>query len=188
MKASLSYPSKEKVQVFLKDQSTKSFNYQAILGTKKEGIVGYDNDHNFIEIGKLQKNWDQAKAALNEWRQFPVPWTKIESSSEKIKEGLTVGVYFKIFGLWWINSARVVYTIDEPNKFGYAYGTLPGHLESGEECFWIERDDNGMISYHIRAFSKPDHFLVRLAYPIARMFQKKFVKESLKAMFDFANA
>ena len=30
---------------------------------------------------------------------------------------------------------RVVYVIDEPDIRGFAYGTLPGHPESGEERF-----------------------------------------------------
>jgi uncharacterized protein (UPF0548 family) len=28
---------------------------------------------------------------------------------------------------------RVVYVLDEPERRGFAYGTLPGHPESGEE-------------------------------------------------------
>ncbi len=104
-----------------------------------------------------------------------------------IKKGETVAVLFKIFNIWWINSARIVYTIDNENKFGFAYGTLPGHLEKGEECFWIEKDESGSVYYHIKAFSKPAYWFVWLAYPLARIFQRRFVKESLSGMKKFSN-
>ena len=41
--------------------------------------------------------------------------------------------------------ARVVYVIDEPLRKGFAYGTLPGHPETGEEAFIVEyRDDDSV--------------------------------------------
>ena len=85
-------------------------------------------------------------------------------------------------GLWWMNSARIIYTIDEPNSFGWAYGTLNDHVEMGEECFWIEKNENYEVTYHIRAFSKPNYWMTKLAYPLARVWQKQFVKESMTYM------
>ena len=74
--------------------------------------------------------------------------------------------------LWWLNACRIVYVVDDsgPNfKFGFAYGTLPGHVESGEERFLIEwnRADNS-VWYDILAFSRPNHVLTRLGYPFVR--------------------
>lgn len=37
---------------------------------------------------------------------------------------------------------QVVYVLDEPDRQGFAYGTLPGQPESGEEAFVIERADD----------------------------------------------
>jgi hypothetical protein len=50
---------------------------------------------------------------------------------------------------------RVVYVIDEPRRRGFAYGTLPGHPESGEEAFVLEQRDDGTIASNIIAFSRP---------------------------------
>ena len=56
--------------------------------------------------------------------------------------GATVAVLARTFGAWWISPARIVRTIDETTaegaRFGFASGTLPGHVESGEERFLIE--------------------------------------------------
>ena len=68
-------------------------------------------------------------------------------------------------------------------RYGFAYGTLPGHAESGEERFnveWHEQDD--AVWYDIVAFSRPQQFLARLGYPFARRLQKRFARDSAAAM------
>jgi uncharacterized protein DUF1990 len=41
---------------------------------------------------------------------------------------------------------RVAYVIREPLLRGFAYGTLPGHPEAGEERFALEQHGDGTIS------------------------------------------
>jgi uncharacterized protein (UPF0548 family) len=94
----------------------------------------------------------------------------------------------RAIGLWWLNSCRIVYVVDESgpiSKFGFAYGTLPGHVESGEERFLIEwdRGKNG-VWYDILAFSRPNHFLTRLGYPVVRRLQKRFGRDSAASMLN----
>ena len=68
-------------------------------------------------------------------------------------------------------------------RFGFAYGTLPEHAESGEERFLIEWDRaGGGVWYDILAFSRPRHILTRLGYPFARAMQKRFGQQSAAAM------
>ncbi|WP_188827838.1 DUF1990 family protein [Nocardia camponoti] len=68
---------------------------------------------------------------------------------------------------------RVVYVIDEPNRAGFAYGTLPGHPEIGEELFAVEYEpDSGAVYGVIAAFSRPGAWYVRAAGPIARAAQR----------------
>ena len=78
---------------------------------------------------------------------------------------------------------RVVYTVDTPDRQGFAYGTLPGHAETGEARFLIEWDrKEGGVWYDILAFSRPRHFLARLGYPLVRKAQKQFGRDSAAAM------
>jgi uncharacterized protein (UPF0548 family) len=85
-----------------------------------------------------------------------------------------------------VNACRVVYVVDEGGpvqRFGFAYGTLPDHAESGEERFtveWHEADD--AVWYDILAFSRPQQLLARLGYPFARRLQKRFARGSAAAM------
>ena len=75
------------------------------------------------------------------------------------------------------SAARVVYLVEEGRpvrRFGFAYGTLPDHVETGEERFtveWHENDDS--VWYDMLAFSRPQHPLIKLSSPLARMLQKR---------------
>jgi uncharacterized protein (UPF0548 family) len=87
------------------------------------------------------------------------------------------------FGLWWLNACRVVYVVEEADRFGFAYGTLPDHAGSGEERFLVEWDQaTGLVWYDVLAFSRPRHVLARLGYPWTRRVQKRFGRDSAAAM------
>jgi uncharacterized protein (UPF0548 family) len=77
--------------------------------------------------------------------------------------------------VWWLNAARIVYVIDEPRWFGFAYGTLPGHVERGEERFSVEWLDDDTVWYDLMAFSRPHYWGARLVKPLARRLQRRFV-------------
>lgn len=107
--------------------------------------------------------------------------------------GQTVAIMGWAAGFWWLNSCRIVYTVEEltdtTTRFGFAFGTLPAHVESGEERFLIEWDRNtDQVAYDILAFSKPNHILTRLGYPLVRRFQKRFGQDSAASMFRAVNA
>lgn len=65
---------------------------------------------------------------------------------------------------------RIVAVIDESDHYGYAYGTLPGHPERGEELFLLERSREGDVLLTIRADSVPAGAL-RYVSPIVDMLQ-----------------
>jgi uncharacterized protein (UPF0548 family) len=88
-------------------------------------------------------------------------------------------------GVWWLNACRIIYVLDEQapvRRFGFAYGTLPAHVEQGEERFSVELQPDGSVWYDLRAFSRPRYWPVRLGKPFARRLQMRFVRESMTAM------
>ncbi|MGN6502732.1 MAG: DUF1990 family protein [Pseudolysinimonas sp.] len=78
--------------------------------------------------------------------------------------------------------ARVVYVIDEPLRKGFAYGTLPGHPERGEEAFVVEYRDDDSVWLTIRAFSRPANALFWLGYPVLRLLQEFFTRRYERAL------
>jgi uncharacterized protein (UPF0548 family) len=77
--------------------------------------------------------------------------------------------------------ARVVLVLDEPDRRGFAYGTLPGHPECGEELFVVERDGSATWLV-IRAFSRPGRWYTRLAGPVGRLLQRRTTERYVGAL------
>jgi uncharacterized protein (UPF0548 family) len=169
----------------LSAQSALTFSY-ADVGASAAGIpAGFDHDRQRVVIGHGDADFAAACEALRGWRQFPVSWTAIFPAAAPLAAGTSVLMLCRVLGLWWANGCRIVYTIDEagpPRQFGFAYGTLPSHVECGEERFVVERDELGQVWYELAAFSRPRHWLLKLGYPLVRQFQAKFRRDSAAAM------
>ncbi|HVX12672.1 MAG TPA: DUF1990 domain-containing protein [Pirellulales bacterium] len=181
-KLSLRKPTAESIRRFLSEQAGLPFSYAAVGATADEPPGDFVVDHTRIRLGEGEAVFQAGRAALQRWEQFRLGWVEAWSADTPIRPGEVVAVLGRAMGLWWLNSCRIVYVVDEVGpvtRFGFAYGTLPGHVESGEERFLIEwqRTDNS-VWYDILAFSKPNHILARLGYPIVRRLQKRFGRDS----------
>ncbi len=97
--------------------------------------------------------------------------------------GDTAWIVIPVVGPWGVRSpARVVYVIDEPNRKGFAYGTLPGHPESGEEAFVVDQAADGSVWLTITAFSRPSAWYWWALYPVLRMFQEYYTRRYLRSL------
>jgi hypothetical protein len=68
-------------------------------------------------------------------------------------------------------------------RFGFAYGTLTNHAESGEELFEVFVDGrSGQVMYRIRAMSWPQTVVTRIGRPIVRLLQARLRRDSIAAM------
>ena len=78
---------------------------------------------------------------------------------------------------------RVVYVVDEPDVRGFAYGTLPGHPECGEERFAVRYDPNtSAVFAEVTAFSRPATWWVKVGGPFVRAAQRIMAKRYLRAV------
>lgn len=178
----IQYPSEAQLKVFKNRIVSLPFSYKEVGSSASNFPPNFNHDHNRIYLGKGEEVWQNAKIALQNWQQFPSPWTAIYPNTTPFEKDQVVVVAFHLFGLWWFNGARIVYAFDEANRFGFAYGTLTKHVEIGEECFWIERNEQGETYYCIKAFSRPNYWYVKLVKPLARIYQRKFVRQSFESM------
>ena len=83
---------------------------------------------------------------------------------------------------------RVVAVVDEPDRFGFTYGTLRVHPEQGEESFTVVRQADGAVVFEIAAASRPRHVLARACPPVARRLQRSATTRYLDAMSAAAGA
>jgi uncharacterized protein (UPF0548 family) len=181
-----SKPSDAQALDFIAQERELPFSYPEVGQTRGESNVsGYNNDYNVQSLGQGDAVWEAAKEAIRQWRMFPGGWAYVTPRPLPIRSGEVVAMAACVMGIWWLNSCRIVYVIDTNEQFGFAYGTLPGHAERGEELFMVEKTANGQVQYVLKAFSTPRHWMARLGYPLARAYQKKFVQDSKAAMLQF---
>jgi uncharacterized protein (UPF0548 family) len=93
------------------------------------------------------------------------------SSSSDVAPDAVVDLRLGVGPLSVTAPCRVVYVVDEPGRCGYAYGTLPGHPEFGEESFMLTRNESGEIAFTVTAFSRPATALSKVAGPLGRRVQ-----------------
>ncbi len=183
---SLRKPSPTRVTEFLESQSSLPFSYQKIGATASTPPSGYLHDEYRVILGAGESDYLKAVAAIQSWRHFDLPWVELAVSG-KPRVDQVVGIVLRLGPVWSLNACRVVYTFDndepEARRSGFAYGTLPGHAESGEERFevlWTAGDD--AVCYRIFAFSRPANRLIRLGSPLVRTLQRRFATDSQRAM------
>jgi uncharacterized protein (UPF0548 family) len=149
----------------------------------------YDHDRKEVLVKGGQSTFTAIKAAIQRFDHFPDDWTYAYSASGRVDApGQNVGVVFRQFGLWWMNGARVIEIIDRSDLYGFSYGTLRGHVERGEEVFYVRKDKNGSVYYGIAAYSKPRFWGARLLKFYARWQQRRFVRDSLQKMSNIKAA
>lgn len=182
-------PTTREVEAFLEEQAGSRLSYLEVGATRKGAPPPpyYKVDHNRVRLGTGELAFRIAIAAMRQWKMFDLGWVRIAWPGAPLREETTVAVVARTAGFWSLNAARIVYTMDEltvtGRRFGFAYGTLLDHAESGEERFSVElQRSDGSVWYELFAFSRPRHWLAQIGYPLARRYQRRFARESMAAM------
>lgn len=183
-------PEKDAIEALIRTRGEDEFSYPLVGGTRDQAAAppGYNVDHNRVCLGRGEAVFERASAALRSWEMFNLGWVQAVDRGAELAPGKTVATLARSYGFWWLNLCRIVYRLEEAGptrKFGFAYGTLPRHVERGEERFlieWNQSDDS--VWYDIFAFSQPAYWMVKLGRPMARRLQRKFARDSKQAMLD----
>jgi uncharacterized protein (UPF0548 family) len=129
-----------------------------------------------------RRDFQSAAEELLAWRVHERAGLTVAASSHHVTAGAVVKMTVGIKPLALHIPCRVVYLIEEPQRSGFAYGTLPGHPESGEELFLLEQNPDDSITFTIKAFSKPASALARAGGPITRWIQLAMTNRYLEAL------
>jgi uncharacterized protein (UPF0548 family) len=159
------------------------------VGLTREAIsvppTGYRLDAYGTTLGEGEAAFETACTVLRDFGHYPPSFTRVVSLSPGLAAGRVFGTLALHGGFASLHPCRIVEVIDEaqPRRFGFALGTLPGHVLVGEECFLIELDErSGRVRYEVRAVSRPDLPIARLGLPIIRLFQARFRRQTCAEM------
>jgi uncharacterized protein (UPF0548 family) len=144
-----------------------------------------------VPVGLRRRQWhtdlqgdssfSRAVAALEDWAVHRRAGLHVQTDgSLEIGTNVAMGAPLP---LGYVEATcRIVAVIDEPDRFGFAYGTLPVHPERGEESFMVHRSSESSTRFTVEAVSRPAHPLARLVPPMAHRLQATATRRYLLAM------
>jgi uncharacterized protein (UPF0548 family) len=124
---------------------------------------GYHHLRRSAVIGSGAQLFTDAADALFGWQARLRAGLRVSASSATAGPGTVVLLGLGTGPIRIDAPCRVISVVDEPDRRDFAYGTLPGHPESGKEAFAIERRGDGMVTFTIIAFSRPATPLAKAA-------------------------
>lgn len=143
---------------------------------------GYHHVQASVGLGRDEDAFARAVEGLRAWAPQRNAGIELAPAVPPVVEGETVVLAFRQFPFFVTAACRIVYVVDEADRFGFGYGTLPHHPEQGEEAFLVERSPDGTVRFSIRAFSRPAHILTRLGGPIGRLVQRRVTAKYLEGL------
>ncbi|MFC5678439.1 DUF1990 domain-containing protein [Aeromicrobium endophyticum] len=141
--------------------------------------AGYHHVRASRLVGRGRDAFEAAASDLLSWRTH-------EHAGVRKVSGPDVATVGRDVAFRWLTlrfECRVVSVIDEPDRRGFAYGTLARHPECGEERFVVEIDPlTQEVTATITAFSKPSGWLARAGGPVARVVQAHMTRRYLASL------
>jgi uncharacterized protein (UPF0548 family) len=163
-------PSPARLDRFVRDQSARQLTYGEVGATAGIMPAGYRHDRWRTDLGRYDEaRFHAAAAGLFRWKIQEGAGLKI-IPAVPVRPGATFAILMGMPAGFLVAAGRIVFVVDEPGRRGFGYGTLPAHPEQGEESFLVAREDDRLV-FHVTAFSRPRHPLVRCAAPLARVLQ-----------------
>ncbi len=118
-------------------------------------------------------DFDVARRAITTWAAQRTAGLTLSPPTPDIAVDTTLAFAYPIGPGSVTGTCRIVEVIDEPDRFGFVYATLPHHPERGEELFLVERDGRGAIGAVIEAVWRPGNLITRIGLPATRFFQRR---------------
>lgn len=145
---------------------------------------GYSHVRRTAVIGQGPDDFARASDALLRWEVPRRAGLQVTASEPRAVVGAVVEVVLRIGPVGFRAPCRVVLVIDEPTVQGFAYGTLPGHPERGEELFQVRLEPDGSVHLDVVAFSRPARWYSRLGAPVTKVVQARVTDRYLRALRD----
>jgi uncharacterized protein (UPF0548 family) len=157
--------------------------YAAVGATLRgDQPIGFRHDHYQTRLGPGADTFERAVRGLQAWQAHRLPGIGVFPAHSVIAAQEIVIVTCGTRLLALAAPCRIIDVVDEPNRWGFAYGTLPGHPEQGEEAFVVTRAEDGDVRFEVTVFSRPGDVIVGLSGPVGRWLQRRGSNGYLRAL------
>ncbi|TMS45733.1 DUF1990 domain-containing protein [Mycobacterium sp. DBP42] len=160
----------------LHDLARLSLTYPEVGATAGDPPAGYRHIRATEVIGTGRARFETAADSVLHWGMQRGAGLRVQATTEAAGVGTELLVRLGPVPA----PCRVVYLLDEPDRRGFAYGTLAGHPESGEELFSVRYDPTtDEVHAEVVAFSRPATWWSRLGGPVTRLLQRVVTRRYL---------
>src|SRR4051812_18669326 len=123
-----------------------TFTYPEVGATAAELPVGYQHLRASLAVGTGREGVEQCAETGMTWGiQRGAGLTVVPGERVRVGTDIRLGLRIGPVHIW--APCRVAYVVDEPDRRGFAYGTLPGHPERGEESFIVSLQQDGTVQF-----------------------------------------
>jgi uncharacterized protein (UPF0548 family) len=177
---------------------TGEFTYPQVGATRPGGTLpaGYRHVRRHAEVGRGDAAFACAAETLATWGMHRGAGLVVRASAARAAEGVLINTGLGIGPLRLWSPCRVVWVLDEPARYGWAYGTVTcrpmpsgrhkpimrDHPITGEEAFEVSIDDAGRVWTDIRAFSRPATAAAKLGALVLRTMQDRITDRYVRAL------
>ena len=148
------------------------YSYREVGTTRHDQLPsGYRVLRKHVVLAGGRERLDRVADRLMGWGVQLGAGLRMQVSSRRVVQDAVLIATLQLGPFPVRTRCRVVYLIDEPERVGFAYGTLPGHPEVGEERFLVELLDDDHVRFSLTAFSRNASLLARLGGPISHRVQ-----------------
>lgn len=138
--------------------------------------AGYHHLRHRTRIGHGQAAFEAAGVAVTTFHAHRTSGMRVRADAGAVRPGSRAVVGIGLGPLRISAPCEVIWTVYEPTRVGFAYGTLTGHPESGEESFVVDMDADGAVWFTVTAFSRPASWYTRLAGPLIPVLQRTYAR------------
>ena len=157
----------------------RPFTYREVGATAGALPDGYHHVRESAVIGHGRDRFLSAATRVMRWGMLRGAGLAVRASSEVAEVGSVVIVRLGPVAA----PSRVVYIVDDDNERGFAYGTLRGHAESGEERFSVRYDPlTGEVFAEVTAFSRHATWWSRAVGPLTSLLQRVVTRRYLSSV------
>lgn len=179
---SVGKPTQQRLDAMLRSSRAAAPSYDFVGATLNPDDRTCD-EHTLV-VGHGGHDLGAAREALLSW----VPQRSIGATvlppGQRVDKGATVFLVIRRGPAYVIARNRVVDVVDQPRHFAYAYGTLSGHPERGEESFALDLLQDDTLRMTIRVRAEPATRVGRAVSPIVKYLQTAALRRYLAAVDD----
>jgi uncharacterized protein (UPF0548 family) len=156
------------------------------VGVTREGRTpeGYRSERCSVDLGAGDAVFARAVEGLRTWQAHRQAGARVAPADAPVRTGQSIVVAVPLVAATVVAPCRIVHVDDGPGRVGFAYGTLVGHPERGEESFVVQRDGD-RSTFVITICARPAHPVARLGGPVTRRVQLAATRRYLAGLQDF---